>query len=394
MPLAAPIGFALVASLISLDAQWWLNDYDQVSSAVDGKGVTVAVIDTGIDISHPDLVGTVIGGADFSGVGTPNGTSPVGSSGFHGTMVASLIVGQGRQTGGVIGVAPQAKLLSVSIGLGVEGADTDRQIAQAVRWSVDNGADVINLSISRNSLTWPGSWDDAFLYAMKNDVVIVAASGNESDGLKSATAPATIPGVIAVTAINQINQTVSGSGSSGIGIVVAAPGVDLVGSYPGGEIRGWSGSSAAAPLVSGLVALMRQADPTASANDIIQRIISSSTDAGSPGFDSEFGFGIVSPSAALASKDRASSNPLGSLAEWIQLYRPQAQVDEADLVIPPSVGPELTNNQPNQAFPSSVLWSNPLLYVLLVPLALLLWFGYRKRLGRAGKKKPEGNSIS
>jgi subtilisin family serine protease len=120
MPLAAPLGFALVASLVSVEAQWWLNDYDQVSPAVDGKGVTVAVIDTGIETSHPDLVGTVIGGADFSGVGTPNGTSPVGYSGFHGTMVASLIVGQGRQTGGVIGVAPEAKLLSVSIGLGVE----------------------------------------------------------------------------------------------------------------------------------------------------------------------------------------------------------------------------------------------------------------------------------
>ncbi|CAB4543262.1 MAG: S8 family serine peptidase [Actinobacteria bacterium] len=394
MSLAAVQSIALLINLISPESQWWLEQYDLGNPSLDGEGVIVAVIDTGIDTSHPDLVGTVIGGADFSGVGTPNGTSPVGPSGFHGTMVASLIAGQGKVTGGVIGVAPAAQLLSVSIGLGVEGADTDRQVAQAVRWSVDNGADVINLSISRNSLTWPASWDSAFLYAMENDVVIVAASGNESENLKSATAPATIPGVVAVTAINRENQTVIGAGSSGIGIALAAPGVDLYGSYPGDEIRSWSGSSAAAPLVTGLVALLRQKDPMASANDIIQRLLASSIDAGAPGFDAEFGFGIVSPAGALSSQASATNNPLGSLGDWIRLYRPQALEDEAELLIPPSVGPEELDIQPNQAFLTAELWSNPLLYVLLVPLALLLWFSYRKRSGRAGKKKPEGNSFS
>jgi len=154
---------ALVSATLSPSEQWWIDELGpEVGQASGGQGVVVAVIDTGIDASHPDLTDVVIGGADFSGVGTPDGLTPVGSSSFHGTMVASLISGQGKQSGGVIGVAPGAKLLSVSVGLGVEGSDTDTQIAAAVNWAVDQGADVINLSLSRNSSTWPKSWDKAF----------------------------------------------------------------------------------------------------------------------------------------------------------------------------------------------------------------------------------------
>ncbi len=393
MHLVALITAGLLANSTHLQSQWWLDEYD-LSSIATGKGVTVAVIDTGIDSSHPDLDGVVIGGADFSGSGRPNGTSPVGPSGFHGTMVASLIAGQGRETGGVSGVAPDAKLLSVSIGLGLPDADTDRQIAQAVRWSVDNGAQIINLSISRNSVSWPASWDSAFLYAMDKGVLIIAASGNESQNLKSATAPATLPGVVSVTAVDEDNQTVAGAGSSGIGVSLAAPGVDLVGSFPGGDVRRWSGSSAAAPLVTGVAALILEKDPGASANDIIQRLISTATDLGDSGFDGEYGWGIVNPADALMATDKAQINPLGSLADWIRLYRPQTAEDTAGLVIPQEVGPLEAENDGNSTPTYSEVLSNPLLYVLLVPLALLLWFVYRNRLGRAGKKKPEGNSIS
>lgn len=384
MRLAALLSLVLVSNPLA-QSQWWLDEYD-FSSLATGEGVVVSVIDTGIDSSHPDLQDVVIGGADFSGSGRPNGTAPVGPSGFHGTMVASLIAGQGRITGGVAGVAPGAKLLSVSIGLGLTDADTDRQIAQAVRWSVDNGAQIINLSISRNSVNWPASWDTAFLYAMERGVVIVAASGNESQTLKSATAPATMPGVISVTAVDQSNQTVAGVGSSGIGISLAAPGVDVLGSFPGGDVRRWTGSSAAAPLVTGLIALMLERDPSASATDIIQRLISTATDLGEPGFDGEYGWGLVSPSKALVATTKASTNPLGSLADWVRLYRPQTLEDTADLLVPQEVGPIETENDGNLVSNSGELLGNPLLYLLLAPLALLLWFGFRNRLGRAGKK--------
>jgi subtilisin family serine protease len=384
---------SMLTAQVGVSDQWWLDDFSEARNAYNGEGVVIAVIDTGIDGNHPDLQGVVVGGADFSGAGTPDGKSPVGPSGFHGTMVASLIAGQGERTGGIIGIAPGAKLLSISIGLGIDG-DTDRQLAQAVRWAVDNDADVINLSISRASATWPISWDGAFLYAMQNDVVIVAASGNRAEDKVSATAPATIPGVISVTAVDKNRRLVGDAGAEGIGVTIAASGVEMLGSYPPDEIRNWSGASAAAPLVSGLVALMRQADPAATANDIIQRLISTTFDLGEPGFDRIYGHGLVNPEQAIIATAIAANNPLGSLSKWIELYRPGTEAEQAELVIPaPLDQPEL-QNQIIAAVQEANPWSNPLLYLLLVPLVLLLWFSMRNRFGRDGKKKPEGTYLS
>lgn len=385
MRLASFLLIPLILSSVSEADHWWLEDFEAVRN-LSGEGVVIAVIDTGIDASHPDLAGVVIGGADFSGAGTPGGTSPVGPSGFHATMVASLIAGQGRITGGVIGIAPNAKLLSISVGLGLEGADTDRQIAQAVRWAADQGADVINLSVSRASRNWPASWDDAFLYAMEKDVVIVAASGNKLDGLSSPTAPATIPGVISVTAVDREGNASAVSGAEGIGISVAAAGIDMVGSYPNQDAKKWSGSSAAAPIVSGLLALMIEADPSASSSDLIERLISTAEDLGEKGYDKDFGYGLISPSSAVSSRLSSIENPLGSLASWIELYRPSAPVDQAELLIPPQSGPIASENQPSAVEPGADPWSNPLLYLLVVPLALLLSIGLRNRFGRDGKK--------
>ena len=385
MRLASFLLIPLILSSVSEADHWWLEDFEAVRN-LSGEGVVIAVIDTGIDASHPDLAGVVIGGADFSGAGTPGGTSPVGPSGFHATMVASLIAGQGRITGGVIGIAPNAKLLSISVGLGLEGADTDRQIAQAVRWAADQGADVINLSVSRASRNWPASWDEAFLYAMEKDVVIVAASGNKLDGLSSPTAPATIPGVISVTAVDREGNASAVSGAEGIGISVAAAGIDMVGSYPNQDAKKWSGSSAAAPIVSGLLALMIEADPSASSSDLIERLISTAKDLGEKGYDKDFGYGLISPSSAVSSRLSSIENPLGSLASWIELYRPSAPVDQAELLIPPQSGPIASENQPSAVEPGADPWSNPLLYLLVVPLALLLSIGLRNRFGRDGKK--------
>ena len=93
MRLASFLLIPLILSSVSEADHWWLEDFEAVRN-LSGEGVVIAVIDTGIDASHPDLAGVVIGGADFSGAGTPGGTSPVGPSGFHATMVASLIAGQ------------------------------------------------------------------------------------------------------------------------------------------------------------------------------------------------------------------------------------------------------------------------------------------------------------
>lgn len=383
---------------------WWIQSYGFDQTQLDGAGVTIAVIDTGIDSSHPDLLGTVIDGVDFSTVGVPNGTSGVGSSSFHGTMVASLIAGQGSTGSGVIGVAPKANLLAISIGLGVPGSNTDDQIAQAVRWAVDHDADIINLSLTRNSQTWPRSWDDAFSYAFENDVLVVAAAGNRTDQSSRPSAPATIPGVVSVGGVTK-NQEPAEASTAGLGVAISAPAEDLLGAYPGEGYRLWDGSSAAAPLVSGLLALMKQADPKASANDLIERLLTSATDLGLPGYDANYGHGVINPVAALASKATADENPLGSLQNWITQYRSEADEDRSELVAPSEPEPipvdeSTASEEITEPVGQSISepWLNPILYWLLAPLAPLLWIVLRrKRTGNSGalkktKGKPQHDS--
>ena len=335
------ISTLLVALLVALvpqaasadpvrDRQYWLNDYGFTKAwkLSQGEGVKVAVIDTGIDSSHPALESAIVGGTDVSGLGSADGLTPVGQNSYHGTMVASLIAGRGNpddDASGILGTAPKAQLLSVSMAFGVEGVDTDSQVAEGIIWAVDNGAQVINLSLTRNSVSWPESWDKAFLYAFENDVVIVAAVGNRLDGTEQVSAPATIPGVIAVAGVD-INANASElSSTSGFTIGVTAPSEDLVAAYPGGEYRIWSGTSGAAPIVSGMVALIRSMYPEMDAANVVNRVIQSAIKNGFETYSSSYGYGLIDAEAALKiDLDEVSENPLGSLSEWITLYRQQS----------------------------------------------------------------------
>ena len=307
------------------DRQYWLNQYgiSKAWSTTRGAGVTVAVIDTGIDGSHPDLTGQVVAGTDVSGVGAADGQTPIGDSSAHGTMVASLLAGHGHGDGaGVIGVAPEAKLLAVSMGFGVGSVSSDEQIATAVRWSVDNGADVINMSLTRNTLEWPESWDDAFLYAMQNDVVIVAAAGNRGSGTTQVGAPATMPGVLTVAGVDRSGSASFDASSQGITISVAAPSEELVGALPGGEYAQWNGTSGATPRVAGLVALVRSAHPELDAGNVINRITATATQVGSEAVSPIYGHGRINAAAAVLSNvPKVADNPADQLAEWIRLYR-------------------------------------------------------------------------
>ena len=338
------IASVLVALLVALvpqaasadpvrDRQYWLNDYGFTKAweRSRGEGIKVAVIDTGIDASHPALQGAVVGGTDVSGLGTPDGLTPVGQNNYHGTMVASLIAGRGNAedaSAGLLGTAPKSELLSVSMAFGVEGVDTDSQIAEGIIWAVDNGAKVINLSLTRNSVSWPESWDQAFLYAFENDVVIVAAVGNRIDGTEQVSAPATIPGVIAVAGVDIDANASELSSTSGFTIGVTAPSEDLVAAYPGGEYRIWSGTSGAAPIVSGMVALIRSLNPEMDAANVVNRVIQSATKDGFENYSSAYGYGLIDAEAALRIElPEVNENPLGSLSEWIRLYRKQAPLE-------------------------------------------------------------------
>ena len=375
--LAASIALvpALPASADAVrDAEYWLTEYGITAAwtVTQGAGITIAIIDTGIDSSVPELRGAVIGGADFSGLGSANGQTPVGSTGSeHGTLVASLAAGRGRGTDlGVIGAAPAANLLSISIGFGEGDIDSDVQIAEAVRWAVDQGADVINMSLTRNTLDWPESWDDAFLYAAENDVVVVAAAGNRGSGTTVVGAPATMPGVLTVAGVDRQGQASFDASSQGITIGIAAPSEELIGVAPGGTIVRWGGTSGATPIVAGVVALVRAAHPDLDAANVINRIVATARPAGEPGPDPIYGFGILDAAAAVsATVPLVDTNPMGDLAEWIRLYRRANVVPSAPPVpwVPPAVAPDAPIAAP--VGPSGVLIPTlPLLREVGIPL--------------------------
>ncbi|MCU1527902.1 MAG: peptidase [Frondihabitans sp.] len=335
---AAPAQSASADSL--RDREYWLSDYgiEKAWNTTKGAGVTVAVIDTGVDGSVPELQGAVVGGTDFSGKGSASGETPIDDDSSHGTLVASLLAGRGTGAdSGVIGVAPEAKLLSISVGFGSTAVDADDQIAKAVVWAVDHGAKVINMSLTRNTLDWPVSWDKAFLYAMQHNVVIVAAAGNRGSGTDEVGAPATMPGVLAVAGVDQSGNASFDASSQGITIGVAAPSEGLVGVAPNGEYLLWQGTSGATPIVAGVAALVIASHPGISADDVINRLITTATPKGTPSPGPIYGHGLVNADAAVtASVPHVTSNPLGSLADWIRLHRRAAATPQATSAPAPS----------------------------------------------------------
>lgn len=368
------------------DHQYWLEQFGFTSAwdSSQGEGVKVAVIDTGIDATHPSLRGSVAGGTDVSGLGTSDGLTLVGTSNYHGTMVASILAGRGAfedENSGVIGTAPKAQLLSVSMAFGVPGLDTDSQIAEGIIWAVDNGATVINLSLTRNSVSWPKIWDEAFLYAFENDVVVVAAVGNLADGTEQVSAPASIPGVIAVAGVDRESNPSALSSVKGFTIGVTAPSEDLVAAYPGGEYRLWSGTSAAAPIVSGLVAMIRSMYPEMNAVNVVNRVIQSARKVGFEGYSNSYGHGIIdAEKALLAEIPEVSENPLGSLSKWIELYRP-SEPEEAipGEIVTPITAPELELIQPEPWYGNGSVWLSVAGYAGLGLLAIFLYFAFRPR---------------
>lgn len=362
--LAAVASVLVVAAPSSADAvrdrQYWLDDYGirDAWAVTRGAGVTIAIIDTGVDGTVGDLAGAVVGGTDFSGLGAANGQAPVGGDGdsSHGTLVAALAAGRGTGGGdGILGSAPEASILSVSMGFGEGTVSSDDQIAAGVRWAVDNGADVINMSLTRNTLEWPQSWDDAFLYAMEHDVVVVAAAGNRGSGTTEVGAPATMPGVVTVGGVDANGEASADASSQGITIAVSAPSEELVGVEPGGGYVVWNGTSGATPIVSGIVALVRAAHPELDANNVIQRLIATARDAGAGGADPIYGFGLVDAAAAVsATVPTVDANPMGDLADWIRLNRRAEPTAAPTPVVSPSPGP-VTVDEAAPADPTGTL---------------------------------------
>ncbi len=345
-----------------------------------GKGVTIAVIDTGIASVPGVFDQAVIGGTDVSGTGTPDGRTPLGAiDGNHGSWVASLAAGRGAADGtGMIGVAPEANLLSISVGFGAAArVPFTEQVAKGMRWAVDNGADIINLSFTTNTLDWDKSWDDAFLYAFEHDVVVVVAAGNRGSGTNIIGAPATIPGVLTVGGVDQTGTASLEASTQGITIGIAAPSEGLRGVSADGEVARWSGTSGAAPIVAGIAALIRSAHPDLDAANVINRIIRTAipVEGVTRTPDPLYGYGLIDAEAAVTENvPTVDSNPMGDLAEWVRLFRraesePQPVPTVTPVAVPPLPAADAPTEPGSPLLPSadSLRYGTLPLIVLTVP---------------------------
>ncbi|GAB2625657.1 type VII secretion-associated serine protease mycosin [Streptomyces capparidis] len=282
-----------------------------------GEGVTVAVVDTGVDGTHPDLRGRVLPGRDFVGFGAAPGDAAWAS---HGTAMAGIIAARGHGPGdsqGVTGMAPRASILPVRVILDQDDPQRKRArqtrasaLPEGIRWAVDNGADVINLSLGDDSESShpEAEEDEAVRYALSKGVVVVASAGNGAKEGDRASYPAAYPGVIAVTAVDRFGRRGDFSTRHWYASV-SAPGVDVAMADPDRRYYvGW-GTSAAAAYVSGTVALVRSAYPDLSPAQV-KRLLEDTAQSPPPGGRSdELGAGLVDAAAALEAAGRLGPEP-------------------------------------------------------------------------------------
>ncbi|MEV4558401.1 type VII secretion-associated serine protease mycosin [Kitasatospora sp. NPDC049285] len=313
MFLAASVA-ALTGSSAQADsvrsAEWPLDSHhfqaDKVWQLSRGGGITVAVVDSGVAASHPDLAGQVLPGTSLLGDGGDGRTDTSGDS--HGTSIAGIIAATGGPAPGtgLTGLAPDAKILPVRVAQGSQVSPST--LAQGIVWAADHGARVINISIGSPS---PDPLlRQAVTYALRKDIVLVASAGNQGESDNPALYPAAFPGVVSVSGIDQNGQFWKPS-ESGTGITLAAPAEEIYSANDQGQYVNASGTSYAAAYVSASAALVRARYPQLTNGQVIRRLITT-TDGHHNQPDPKTGYGRLNPLAALTARvDTADTgNPL------------------------------------------------------------------------------------
>lgn len=297
---------ALPATRIKQDQQtvpWGVERIGapQAWQAATGKRVKVAVLDTGLDAGHPDLAANVRGRKNIKFPGWP-----AGDGSGHGTHVAGTIAALNNNFG-VVGVAPQAEIYGVKI-FDRMGNGYISDIVAGLEWALQNKMQVVNMSFGTNRPS--KALEEAVSKCVQAGMVLVAAAGNEGKD-NSIMYPARYPGVIAVSAIDQQDNLASFS-SRGPEVTVAAPGVDVLSTYPGGKYRTMSGTSMACPHAAGVAALILAQDGRLSGRQVGRIIYRTATRLPnlSPG---EQGGGLVN-ATALAAVARFIGEPEGEEA--------------------------------------------------------------------------------
>lgn len=261
-----------------------------------GAGISVCVLDTGIDEAHPDLASALDGARDF----TRSPSGPIDRVG-HGTHVAGTI-GARQNELGVVGVAPECRLLVAKV-LGDSGSGSSAAVAAGIDWACENGADVLSLSLGSPEPS--AEIRAAIARAAAAGKIIVCAAGNEGRD-DAVNYPARWPETIAVGAVDRHGRLATFS-SRGPEVDLCAPGQDVLSTNLRGGYAKLSGTSMATPFVSGVVALMLAkhrtsggATPVDERTQVVEHLLRTATDAGPTGKDPQYGYGLVHPGSALA----------------------------------------------------------------------------------------------
>jgi subtilisin family serine protease len=296
------------------DAQWALRalNAEQAWTVTKGEGVTVAVIDSGVDATHPDLVGRVVGGGDFGDGASGDGTNDPGGPRGHGTEVASLVAGTGKNYDGhgLLGLAPQAEILS--LGAYRNGAPDPAAVARALRRAVAEGAQVI-VTPALPPGTYPAV-ASAARRAMDADAVLVSGVrdrvGTSATPVRATHAVSSVKGVVTVKAVGRNGQVLPGA-LDDTQSSLAAPGVQVLAASSDGTYWTGNDSGFAASWVAGTAALVRAAHPDWTAAQTIAKLIDTARRDGARCGDT-CGYGVVDPMKAVtdATRPAGKANPL------------------------------------------------------------------------------------
>ena len=316
-------GAAFASTQNSIAAQEWalsVLNVTQIRSNYDahGAGVTVAVIDTGVDPNQPDLRGRLTEGVNLVNPSDPTSDYTDASSDSHGTSVSTIIAGyphevSGNNYYGMIGLADQAKIMPVKVGINTTFSDP--AIIAGIQYAVSHGAQVINISIGGG---YPdASVTDAIDAALADGVVVVVGAGNDAQTGDSISPLADVPGVLDVGGVDSNGQRYSQS-HYGADVSVAAPANAVEVGLIGGKYDEGSGTSFAGPWVSAEAALLIAAHPGWTSGQVVSAIVDytmqSTSGASGKGkrYDDNVGYGVIDPLAALGASEPASTaNPLG-----------------------------------------------------------------------------------
>lgn len=293
---------------------------DQLWEKTRGKGVKVAVIDTGVDDDHPQLKDAVDAGLGKRFLKTPkedeygNPVKPPAADGTddtvgHGTKVAGIIAARPADNTGFVGVAPEATIIPIQQNDAQGNGDTDT-MAASIAYAVEAGAKVINISQDTATPLKPNSnLEKAVNEALAKGVVIVASAGNDGlGGNVKETYPASYEGVIAVASSDRNNERAPFS-QSGDFVDVAAPGVDMISTVPGGGHCADNGTSFSAPYVAGVAALLVAEHPDWKPHHVAAQI-AQTAERSVPGHDRHVGWGVIDPVRALTEDDRRIEEPV------------------------------------------------------------------------------------